>query len=122
MAVHRQARVADEIKRILAAALQKELKDPRVPDFTSVTGVEVTRDFSYATCYISVLGTEEQKLQAIDGLESSKGFLRSIVAKELRLRVTPELRFQLDETYDQARKMDKLIDEAMGRKTPEKED
>jgi ribosome-binding factor A len=119
MAMYRQARVGDEIKRILARAIQNELKDPRVPAFTSVTGVDVTRDFSYATCYISVLGTAEEQKKALEGLESSKGFLRSLVAKELRVHQTPELRFQLDTTYEEGQKIDRLIDQVMGK---EKED
>lgn len=121
MAKFRQARVADEIKRILAASLQRDLKDPRIPIFTSITGVDVTRDFSYATVYISILGNDDEKRAALEGLDSSKGFLRSKIAKDLRMRITPELRFQLDQTFDQAAKMEKLIDEAMGRSKKEEE-
>lgn len=115
MAVRREDRVADEVKRILARTIQMDLKDPRVPVFTSVTEVEVTRDFSYATCYISVLGTPEEKKACLEALENSKGYLRSVLAKNLSLRVTPELRFKADNTYEQARRIDQLIDEAMGK-------
>lgn len=117
MAVRREDRVADEVKRILAKTIMHDLKDPRVPPFTSVTEVKVTRDFSYATCYISVLGTARQKKECLEALENSKGYLRTVLAKNLTLRVTPELRFKPDNTYDEGRRIDKLIDEAMGRNT-----
>lgn len=115
MAIRREDRVGDEIKRLLASLIQRDLKDPRVPAFTSLTQVDVTRDFSYATCYVSVLGTPEVQKEAIVALNNSKGFLRSSIAKQIRLRTTPELKFVLDDTFDRAEKINRLIDEAMGR-------
>lgn len=115
MAVRREDRVADEVKRVLAKTIMSDLKDPRVPPFTSVTEVKVTRDFSYATCFISVLGSAEVKKTALEALDNSKGYLRSILAKHLNMRVTPELRFRLDDTYEQAKRIDELIDSALAK-------
>lgn len=115
MAIKREDKVGDEMKRILARVIQQEVKDPRVPPFTSVTEVRVTRDFSHATCYVSVLGTEEQKAECIKALFKARGFLRSSVAKQLLLRTTPELHFVLDDTYEKARELDSLIDRVVGK-------
>lgn len=115
MAVRREDRVADEVKRILAKSIQRDLKDPRVPPFTSVTDVKVTRDFSYATCFVSVLGSPDEQKACLEALEKSKGFLRSKIAKQLTIRVTPELRFKLDDTYERAKRIDQLIDSAIAK-------
>ena len=113
MALRREDRIADEIKRVLAKTIMHDMRDPRVPDFTSVTEVQVTRDLSYATCYISVLGTPEEKKRCLETLESSKGYLRTVLAKHLTTRVTPELRFRLDDSYEKGRRIDALIDKAL---------
>lgn len=117
MAIRREDKVGDEMKRILGAVIQREVKDPRIPPFTSVTSVTVTRDFSYATALISILGTPEQKTEAIKALQKAQGFFRTAVAKQLKLRKTPEITFKLDDTYDTGNRIDQLISDVMGRKS-----
>lgn len=115
MSGQRARRVGDEIKRVLSGAIQMGMKDPRIPAFTSVTAVEMSRDLSHATCYISVFGEEKAQLECIRALEGAAGFLRAEIAKKIRLRLTPELHFRLDRTVEQGMYMDALIDRAMGR-------
>ncbi len=115
MAIRREDKVGDEMKRILARVIQQEVKDPRIPPFTSVTDVKVTRDFSFATAFISVLGNDDQKREAIEALQKAQGFFRSSVAKQLKLRKTPEITFKLDDTYETGNRMDRLIDEVIGK-------
>ncbi len=122
MAIRREDKVGDEMKRILGAVIQREVKDPRVPAFTSVTKVQVTRDFSFATAYISILGTPEQKAEAIKALQKAQGFFRSAVAKQLKLRKTPEITFKLDDTYDTGNRIDQLLSDVMGKKNVEAEE
>lgn len=118
MAIKRSERVGDEIKRILARAIQNDLKDPRIPPFTTVTTVRVAGDLGHAYIGISVLGSKDEQSDAMAGLEKAKGFLRSILARELRMRVTPELHFEHDNTAEEGARMDRLIDEALGRVPP----
>lgn len=109
--MQRKDRVAGEIQRILLEVLYREVKDPRIPELMSVTEVRLNRDMSLATVYVSTLGGEEEKRDMMEGLEKSKGFLRSRVAQEINLRLAPELRFRLDESLERGNAMSQLIDQ-----------
>ena len=115
MSLTRVRRVGDEIKRVISNAIQHNMKDPRIPPFTSVTEVEVTRDLSHATCFISVFGNGHQQQDGLQALEGAGGFLRSEVARKIRLRAVPELHFRLDRSVEEGMYMDALIDRVMGR-------
>jgi ribosome-binding factor A len=87
-----------------------ELKDPRI-GFVTVTGVEASADLRHATVYVSVLGSEEKRRATLMGLESSHGVLQSRIARELRLKRTPQLTFEYDPTVERGVRVSKLIDE-----------
>lgn len=106
---HRVERLAALIRETLATALTTQLKDPRI-GFVTITGVEVTPDGQHATVRFSVLGSDEDKGRAVEGLEHARGFLRSHLATRLELRTTPELRFELDRGLEHARRIDELLD------------
>lgn len=107
---HRPERVAALIHETLAAAVSHLLKDPRV-GFVTVTGVTVTPDIAHAEVRVSVLGTEEEKVEAMAGLASATGFLRTRVARTLTLRTAPELHFVLDRGIEHAQRIDKLLND-----------
>ncbi len=111
----RQAKVGDEMRRILAGLISNEMKDPRIPLMTSVTEVQVSGDLSFAKCYISVMGSPEEQKACLSALKKAQGFLRTELGKRMRLRVLPELQFILDDSIERGDKLDKLIDQAMGR-------
>lgn len=106
----RPARVAALVQETLAAAIQTELKDPRV-GFVTVTGVDVSADLAHATVRVSVLGDDEEKARALAGLASAAGFLRTQLAQALALRVAPELHFQLDRGLEHAARIDRILDQ-----------
>ncbi len=105
---HRPERMAAVIQETLADALATKVKDPRI-GFVTVTKVGVSRDGSHATVLVSVMGSEEEKQQALTGLESARGFLRSHVAQMLPLRVAPELRFELDRGLEHAQQIERIL-------------
>ncbi len=105
---HRRHRVADHLREQLATLLRQGVRDPRV-GFVTVTHVSVTADLAYAVIHVSVLGDEDAKAAAMAGLESAKGFLRSQVARAATLRITPELRFELDRSLEHAARIDELL-------------
>lgn len=105
----RTARVADQIRRELSELLQREVRDPRVA-LATITRVEVSADYRHATVLVSALGTEEAREEALRGLESARGFLRRELAHRLALRVTPELRFQLDRGAEHSQRISSLLD------------
>jgi ribosome-binding factor A len=102
--------VATLVQETLADALAGRLKDPRV-GFVTITGVEVSPDCTHATVRVSVLGDEEQKTQAMEGLSSAKGFLRTRLARTLSLRTAPELHFLLDRGLEHAARIEQILTE-----------
>ena len=110
----RTDRVKSEIQRILATLLQREVKDPRLQGVT-ITECNVSKDLSVCKVYFDVLGAdrEDPRVQeALAGFEKAKGFLRSSLGKQLRLRITPELRFYYDEVPEKASEIEALIAKA----------
>jgi ribosome-binding factor A len=95
MSVHRNDRINEEIKRELASVL-RELKDPRIGSMVSVVAVEVTGDLRYCKAYVSVMGSDEEKKQALKGLKAAAGFIRREIAGRVQLRYTPEFIFEGD--------------------------
>lgn len=106
---HRAERLAARIQATLAETLGRRVKDPRV-GFVTVTGVIVSPDGTHATVRVSVMGGDEEKTRAMEGLASARGYLRSRLARVLELRATPELDFVLDRGLEHARRIDELLD------------
>jgi len=106
-------RVAETAMQLQGKAGEHQVKDPRI-GFATLTGVTVTPDYSHATVRVSVLGSEDEKLGALEGLRSAGGFLRSVLAKALPLRTVPELHFVLDRGLEHAQRIDKLLGEKAG--------
>lgn len=108
----RPRRVAEQIQRELAELIQLELKDPRV-GMVTLTGVEVSADYAHAKVYFSLLGDQARVNEALKGLNSAAGFLRSQVAHRMKLRVMPMLHFMHDISIEQGARLDKLIADAV---------
>ncbi len=115
----RLGRIADQIQRDLADLIRNELKDPRVGMIT-LTGVEVSNDYRHAKIFFTTLGGPEIVLQAQQGLQRASGFLRSQLARGLKLRIVPELHFVHDESVERGVRLSKLIDEAVASRMPAK--
>ena len=106
----RMRRVDEAMRAVLSDAIAKDLKDPRI-GFVTVTGVKTSPDLRHARVYVSVLGDEQVRSESLDGLRSAQGFLQSRVATELRLRHTPLIEFDYDETVDRAMRLSELMEE-----------
>ena len=105
----RLRRVNEQLKRVLSEGLG-ELKDPRI-GFVTITGVEVTPELGQAKVYVSVLGSERKREQALEALGRAAGVLQGKVNRELHLRRTPQLAFHYDPSVEHGVRMTKLIDE-----------
>ena len=105
--------VGDEIQKIISGIISTKLKDPRVPIMTSVTSVKMSRDLSHATVFISVYGDEQTQKEAMQAIEHAKGFIRYETVQEINLRVAPELSFKLDNTLNEAIRMESLIEKTI---------
>jgi ribosome-binding factor A len=87
-----------------------ELKDPRI-GFVTVTGVETSPDLRQARVFVSVLGSKRKRDQSLEGLAAAHGVLQARIARELRLKRTPQLAFEYDPTVERGVRMSRLIDE-----------
>jgi ribosome-binding factor A len=104
-----KARVEDEIMALVSELLLRRVKDPRVAG-VSLTHVEASRDYSTAKILYNVIGGSENIDEVQRGLDSSRRFMRSHIARRLRLRVAPELIFRYDRSLDRAMKIEELIE------------
>jgi ribosome-binding factor A len=122
---HRVNRVGEQMKKELGDIISRKIKDPRI-GFVTVTDVQVTGDLQQAKVYISVLGDEQQREDTLKGLAKAKGFIRTEIGQRIRLRKTPELIFEFDETMAYGNRINSLIhelhrDEQPGEEEHEKE-
>lgn len=110
----RTDRVADQLQKELAVLIQREVKDPRL-GMVTVSGVTVSRDLGYADIYVTLLGEQdpERIKENLQVLKRAAGFLRSQIAKRIKLRHVPELRFHFDESVVRGQQLSSLIDEAV---------
>lgn len=111
---HRSERVADAIQRSLAPLIQKEVRDPRV-GMVNVNDVTVTRDLAYAKVFVTLVGEQDDESceTSVSILNKAAPFLRSLIAKELSVRVTPRLQFYYDKTSVRGQELSSLIDRAV---------
>jgi ribosome-binding factor A len=107
---HRVNRVGEQMKKELGDIISRKIKDPRI-GFVTVTDVQVTGDLQQAKVYISVLGDEEQRENTLKGLAKAKGFIRTEIGQRIRLRKTPELIFEFDESMAYGNRINSLIHE-----------
>ena len=110
----RAARLADRIKVIVAKALERRVKDPRL-GFVTITDARVTNDLQHATLYYTVFGSEEDAANTKKTLESAKGILRAEVGKNITARLTPTLTFVADEVPENAFHIEALLRETRER-------
>lgn len=104
----RMRRVDEAIREVLADAITRHVKDPRV-GFVTVTDVDTSPDLRHAQVFVSAMGTDEQREATLEGLRSAHGVLQRSIARELRLKHTPALRFALDETAARAARLEQVI-------------
>ena len=110
MAGARMRRVDGAMREVLSDTIATELQDPRV-GFVTVTGVRTSPDLRHARVFVSVLGDDAAREASLDGLRSAHGFLQGRVAQALRLKHTPTLAFQYDESIDHGMRISELLDE-----------
>jgi ribosome-binding factor A len=115
---HRMERVNTLILREISELIQHVLRDPRLDEFVSVTEVSVSSDLSYARVYVSSIGGEQKQTQIMAALGSAAGFLRSELAKKIRLRRMPELHFQWDNSIERGDRVLRLIDQVSQHENP----
>jgi len=107
---HRIERVNSLIRQEISQLLQRQVKDPRLDNFIAVTEVFTSVDLKYAKVFVSCIGSEEKKQETLSVLTSASGFFRKELARRLKLRYTPVLSFQWDDSIERGDHLLQLID------------
>ncbi len=110
----RAQRLSEELKREVSDILRNGVKDPRVTtDLLSITQVRTSKDLSYAKIYVSLLGSEDEKQNTLEGLERAKGFIKRELGGRLKLRGVPEISFLVDDSIEYSSHINQLLKKVM---------
>ncbi|OFW67670.1 MAG: ribosome-binding factor A [Actinobacteria bacterium RBG_13_63_9] len=101
-------RVNAALKEIIATALAKQVKDPRI-GFVTLTGVDTAPDLSHAKVFVSVYGKQAEKDATLEGLRAARPYLQHVISDELTLKRTPMLEFVYDGTIDQGMRIQAIL-------------
>ena len=105
----RMRRVNEAVREVVSQGVG-DLKDPRI-GFVTVTGVETSPDLRHARVFVSVLGSESKRKKTLAGLAAAHGLLQARLARDLRMKRTPQLAFEYDPAVARGVRMTQLIDE-----------
>ncbi|MDD1783913.1 30S ribosome-binding factor RbfA [Enterovibrio sp. ZSDZ35] len=109
----RTQRVSQQVQKEIALILQREIKDPRI-GMVTVSDVEVSRDLAYAKVFVTFLTMGDQTPQGgLEALQEATGYIRSLLGKAIRLRVTPEITFFFDESLTEGMRISNLVTQAV---------
>lgn len=109
MKKNRINRINSLLKEVLFEVIQKEVRNPHVTTFVSVTQVETSLDLHHAKVYVSMIGTDQEKEQVLLALQSAAGFIAVNAAKKVELRYFPNLTFKLDRSADDHMRIEKIL-------------
>ncbi len=105
----RSDRVADSIvKEVSQMIVKGEIKDPRLSS-VFITGIKVVENLSIAEIFFTVMENTGDKVEALKGLQSAKGFIKGRLAKRLKIRRIPELKFSFDSALEEGYKVDEIL-------------
>ena len=104
----RTFKVADEIQKVVATVLLKDIQNPHLK-FVTVSSVNVTKDLGYADIYVTSLNDKADKERIEKALNSASGVFKRQLNKSLKMRKLPDLRFHFDEVFYQAREMEDIL-------------
>ena len=108
---HRIERVNNLIRREISALIQRQAKDPRLDAFIAVTEVITSPDLKYAKVFVSCINGRQEEQKKLSVLTAASGFLRTELAKNLKLRRIPELSFHWDDSIEHGDRILRLLDQ-----------
>ncbi len=108
---NRIEKINSEVHKTLTQILANELKDPRLTGFVTITEVKVSGDLSHCKIFVTILAqSEQEKALTFKILKDCAPYIRKSLAQKLNMRLTPEIHFFIDETWEEGIKIDKLLD------------
>ena len=109
MKKQRLDRVNSLLKEVIVEAIQKDVRNPNITTFISVTKVETSADLHHAKVYISMIATDEQKAKILPALQSAAGFIAVHASKKVRMRYFPQLTFIIDKALEEHMRIEKIL-------------
>lgn len=113
MKSRRQKQVNQAIRRELSDIITRHVSDPRISGIISITEVDISPDMKQAKVYVSVMGTEADKTEVYQGLDSASDYVRRELGERIRMRYIPRLVFKRDDSLEKAEHLLQLIDQAV---------
>jgi ribosome-binding factor A len=105
------------LKEVISEVIRRDVNNPNVSEFTTVTKVDITSDLHYAKVYISIIGSPEEKQKTIYALQNSAGFIGKTSSKKIIIRYFPALTFKLDTYVEQQTHIKKILEEIKSKKS-----
>jgi ribosome-binding factor A len=122
MTTRRVDRLNSLLKEVISEVIKRDVRNPHVTEFVTITHVRVTPDLHYAKVFVSVIGSEEAKQATIKALQSASGFIAVNSAHKVTLRYFPELTFKLDDSVDRHMRIEELLGELNKERESRQED
>jgi ribosome-binding factor A len=111
MTKQRVDRLNSLLKEVISEVIRRDVDNPDVDEFISITRVDISKDLRHAKVYVSVMGSDEKKQKTIKALQSASGFIGINSSKKVVMRFFPALRFILDDTVDKVMRIEELLHE-----------
>ena len=107
---YRMERVSQLIRQEISLLLERQVKDPRLGGFVTITDVVITPDMKHAKVFVSRIGDEGDREAILNALSAATGFIRTELARNLKLRRIPDLSFHWDDSIERGSRLLELID------------
>lgn len=122
--MHRQRtdRLNSLLKEVISEVIRRDVRNPHVNELVTVTRVDITKDLHFAKVYISVIGTDQQKAETMQALESAAGFIAVNASKKVTMRYFPALTFKLDDGVEKHMRIEELLGEISAKRKAEDHD
>lgn len=111
MTKQRVDRLNSLLREVISEVIRKDVDNPDIDEFVSVTRVDISKDLRYAKVYVSMIGSPERKKETLKAIESASGFIGITASKKVVMRFFPSLRFFIDDTVDKVMRIEELLED-----------
>lgn len=110
MTTRRTLKLNSLLKEVISDVIRKEVSHPKLSEFLTITKVDITKDLHHAKVYFSVIGSEQEKQDTLEALQSASGYIAVLSAKQIVIRYFPTLTFKLDDSVDKHIRINTILD------------
>lgn len=107
--IKRTDRLNSLLREVISDVIRKEVRNPDIPELISITEVGISKDLKYAKVYVSIIGSEEERLKGIEALQSASGFIGRSASQQVVMRFFPKLTFRLDDSVNKQMRIEEIL-------------